>query len=435
MKRFRIVSLLLILALLAGCSGLSSEELYCLPEAPEDYYDLQEALSAVLSDGYAYHAPASGARREPVQLVDLDSDGMDEAVAFFRGTSDGAVKTYIFSKQNGVYETAAVIDCVGSAVASVEYADLSGDGSLELLIACQLSETVTQALQVCRYVSGEALMLETLSCNRYVLADLGSGGADLYCVVDNGSDPGTISGYRLQSGQISPSGEVKLSGCYSDLLRIQEIFLADGTKALAVSLSRGESQTVYDVFTLEAGNLIQVKARQLQSENLRGGILYPQDIDGDGTTEIPNVEELPAYDEGASAQSVVQWYGLDAEGNTTLKASTYHDLGGSWYLTLPESWQDQILVKQTDRATAVSSVSTAAFYRLDEQGKAGEEILTIYTLRGTDRQTYAEEQDLNILYSSAEIVYATSINEGAALWEGSITMAQVSEGFHAMDGE
>ena len=135
MKRFRIVSLLLIFALLAGCSGLSAQELYCLPEAPEDYYDLQEALSKVISEGLSYHAPASGAHRETVQLVDLNSDGTDEAVAFFRGDGDGAVKTYIFSKQSGIYETTAIIDCAGSGVASVEYADLDGGGGLELLIS------------------------------------------------------------------------------------------------------------------------------------------------------------------------------------------------------------------------------------------------------------------------------------------------------------
>ena len=58
----------LILALLAGC-GLSYENLYTLPRASEDYYDLQEALNAVLQNGYTYQAPASGARQEPVQLT------------------------------------------------------------------------------------------------------------------------------------------------------------------------------------------------------------------------------------------------------------------------------------------------------------------------------------------------------------------------------
>lgn len=437
MKRFRIVSLLLILALLlTGCSGFSAQELYCLPEAPEDYYDLQEALSKVIAEGLSYHAPASGAHRETVQLVDLDSDGVDEAVAFFRSDADGAVKTYIFSKQNDIYETAAIIDCAGSAVASVEYADLDGVGGLELLLSCQVSETVTQALQVCRYSAGDAATLETIPCSRYTLTQLEENeGQTLFCFSDNGSDAGTVRCYRFQDQKLTPEKELKLSGSYGDILQIREIVLEDGASALAVSSAMGENQTVYDVFSLFDGAVAQTKpdGDLLLSENIRGGVLYPEDMDGDGKTEIPRVEPLPAYGEGATAQCVVVWYGLNARGDAEKKALTYHDFGGKWYLDLPESWQGEILVKQNDTATAVSTVSSAIFYRLDEKGKPGEELLTIYTLKGAGRQEYAEEQGLSILYSSTEVIYAAGINDAAALWEGTITMAEVSDGFHPME--
>ena len=435
MKRLKIVSLLLIIALLAGCSGLNAQELYCLPEAPEDYYDLQEALSGVISAGLSYYAPTSGAHRETVQLVDLDSDGTDEAVAFFRSDQDGAVKTYIFSKQNDVYETAAVIDCAGSAVASVEYADLDGSGGLELLLACQVSETVTQALQVCRYAEGEAVTLETVSCSRYTLTDLnGDGNRMLLCFMDNGSDPCTVGCYRFQDQKFSQERELKLSGSYSGIISVQEIQLEDDGLALAVSSALGDTQTVHDIYAMVEDAMTQVKPENiLISDNLRGGILCPEDIDGDGRTEIPKTKLLPAYGEGATAQTVVLWYGLDARGKATQKAMTYHDFGGKWYLMLPESWQDQILIKQNDTATPVSSISSAAFYRLDQQGKPGEEIMTVYTLKGPDQAAYAEEEGLRILYSSTDVVYAASINETAELWEGTITMAQISDGFYPME--
>ena len=99
MRRIKILAALLALCLLCGCSGMSVDELYCLPEASEDYYNLQDALNEVLEQNYSYHAPSSGARREPVQLVDLDHDGVDEAVAFFRSNEDGTVSAAIFSRQ------------------------------------------------------------------------------------------------------------------------------------------------------------------------------------------------------------------------------------------------------------------------------------------------------------------------------------------------
>lgn len=435
MKRFHIVSLLLIICLMAGCSGVNAQELYCLPEAPEDYYDLQETLSAVMDQGYSYYAPTSGTHRETVQLVDLSGDGVDEAVAFFRSDIDGAVKAYIFSKQNDIYETDAVIDCAGSSVASVEYIDLDGGGSLELLLACQVSETVAQALQVCRYAEGEAVTLETIPCSRYALADLGGNGSQmLFCFEDNGSDPCTVGAYCFREGQFLLEKELNLSVSYGDILRLQEICLEDDSNGLAVASVLGENQTVYDIFTLSEDAVIRVRsAETLVCDNLRGGTLYPQDVDGDGRTEFPKVEALPAYGEGATAQSVVLWYGVDSQGESLQKAMTYHDFGSKWYLELPETWQDQIVIKQNDVATSISTVSSAIFYRLDEQGRPGEDILTIYTLKGTDQQSYAEDLGLSILYSSTEVVYAVSINDGAESWEGSISMAQVSDGFHPME--
>ncbi len=71
-NRLRLAAVLLALILLTGCSGLSYEDLYSLPRASDAYYDLQEALNAVLESGYNYCAPSSGPRQEPVQMTDLD---------------------------------------------------------------------------------------------------------------------------------------------------------------------------------------------------------------------------------------------------------------------------------------------------------------------------------------------------------------------------
>ena len=84
----------LCLALLSGCSLKSPEDLYALPEPPEDYDLLQQAitqvqqeLGATYSTTVEYAAPLSGSNIQPIQMLDLDDDGVQEsAAAFFRGT-------------------------------------------------------------------------------------------------------------------------------------------------------------------------------------------------------------------------------------------------------------------------------------------------------------------------------------------------------------
>ena len=112
MGRFRrsltLAGLLFAASLLSGCSQprltLSPEELYALPTLPAKYTELNTQLSALLESGAEYAAPTSGANIQSVQLVDLDGDGREEAVAFFRNSSEEKpLKIYIFSADGDSY--------------------------------------------------------------------------------------------------------------------------------------------------------------------------------------------------------------------------------------------------------------------------------------------------------------------------------------------
>lgn len=412
---------------LSGCSGLSYGELYCLPQATEDYYDLQDALSEVLEDGYNYLAPASGARQEPVQLTDLDGDGVDEAVAFFRSATDGAVKVYIFSKEEEVYHPAAVLDGAGSAVAAVEYADLDGQGDLELIITYQVSESVTQALQAYRYSGGEATGMLSAGCGRYELADLDSDGAqELLCLTGSGADAGaTVEYYGVRDGALLCLGTIQLGVSYDDLQEIAQGQLSDGTPCVVFSGLGAEGQLSMDVCTAADGFGTVVPDEEiLQSDPIRANYVYPEDLDGDGVLELPHTRQLSPYDSGSSAQWVIDWYALDAGGGAERVYTTYQSFEEGWYLVLPEAW-DSITVKAADESV---TVSTVGFYHII--GGEKQELLTIYTLHGSGRSSYAEEKGLTILYSDSATIYAVSLNDSADPWEGTVSMARVSEMFH-----
>ena len=438
MKRVKCAALFLVICLLGGCSGMSIDELYCLPKASEDYYDLQEALSQVLSDGLSYDAPASGARREPVQLVDLDHDGTDEAVAFFRSSQDGSVAAYIFARRDSQYELADQIPCSGSAVGAVEYADLDGSGSLELLITCQVSEAVTQALQVSRYQNNAAESLLTAPCGRYVLTDLnGDGAKEILCITDSGAEASAaVTYYTYVGGQMKTGQELRLSENYSDILNIAQGTLEDGTEAVLIT-GTAEDQMKTDVLIQnDQAELTAVDCGTLgSSTQLQGGDLYPRDMDGDGNLEIPKGKVLPEYEAGSGTQWTVEWYGLTAKGKSGLKCSTYHCFDEGWYLELPESWNDAISVREKSETDGACTIHSVGFYQKSSGRKAGTEIVTIYALYGAARQERVEARGLTSLYSDTDMILAVEINEDAAPWEGTVSVAQLSERFHVEAAE
>ena len=88
MKQFRLILAVGALLLLSGCFSQSADDLYAQPKAPDDYLKLDEKISEVLNAGGEYAAPLTGELTQKVQLQDLDGDGVQEAIAFFRVTCD-----------------------------------------------------------------------------------------------------------------------------------------------------------------------------------------------------------------------------------------------------------------------------------------------------------------------------------------------------------
>lgn len=74
----------LLTAALSGCAfNASAEEMYTPPQLPAEYTELQTQIDAILAGGAEYAAPTSGTNIQSVQMVDLDGDAVEEAVAFF----------------------------------------------------------------------------------------------------------------------------------------------------------------------------------------------------------------------------------------------------------------------------------------------------------------------------------------------------------------
>ena len=135
-----VLALLLSVLLLGGCGLRSGNELYSLPKLSGDNYHLQEVIDALRAAGGEYSAPISGSNVQALQMHDLDGDGVQEAVAFFRFSNDEKpLKVYIFKKQpDGKYGEMAVISGEGTGFSSVRYENLVSSAQKELVLTWQL---------------------------------------------------------------------------------------------------------------------------------------------------------------------------------------------------------------------------------------------------------------------------------------------------------
>ena len=440
-KLGRMSGLALLTALclfLSGCAGLKLgpvEDLYCLPSLPAEYRELESSINTLIEEGAEYAAPTSGSNIQPVQLVDLDGDGQEEALAFMRKPNEEKpLKIYIFSAENGSYQRSAVIEGSGSAIFSVVYSDLDGDGHTELAVGWKTaSEMQALTIYTLRGVQPEELLRTTYV--KYALTDLdGNGRSELVAFHADTEGIGIAELYTWQNGTMALKSSCKISVTMAELSNLGRVTagaLLDETPALFVVGVADSTTAITDILVERDGeldNIVLSDITGMSMEIARFMSLYPTDINGDKTTEAP-VPALLSLSEGDQGYYRIEWRGYDASGASSHVASTYHDVEDGWYLVLPESWLNQVTVRR--ESGPEEATVTFSFH----DGKGSREFLKISAITGSSREIKAMRGGRFILIRRAETVYAAELLSPNDEWLYGITEGDLRAAFSLITGE
>ncbi len=441
-KLFSLFAAALLPLVLSGCMmSASADELYALPQLPEEYQALRARLSEVLDSGAEYAAPQAGGNLPPVQMVDLNGDGNDEALAFVRVSSEERpLKIYVFQAVEEDYRQAAVIDGSGTAIHSVRYDDMDGDGVREVLVSWRVSAEV-RSLSVYSMRGLEPLLLMSAPYARYELSDL-DGDDDLELVLLRSDD--TEAGLTLAdfydwdngNSGLSLRSTARLSASVAALQDIRAGALTEGEKAIFVTSrdvgANDTSRAITDILAYRSPDLVNIALSSdtgvsTQIFRYLNPSLLPEDINGDGATDVARPAALLS-DKGADGEEPywkLYWYSYDAGGGEERQAVTYHNLTDKWYLNIPEGWDNHFTVRQNNTSSAIHATT---FYSV-RGGKAEDELLTIYTFTGTDREAQAAKSGRAILRRMGDTVYAVSYASGYERWRYAVDASVVAEGF------
>ena len=409
----RIGGMVLVLGLLlclGGCYLRAGESLYSLPQAPEEYYDLQAALNEVLDSGAEYAAPVAGNNRQSTQSVDLDADGRMEVVAFFRREADGVLEVYIFDQQGESYIPAAVIEGPGSAIDSVEYVQLDDAPGLELIVGWQVSESA-QYMGVYSLRDWRVTELMSASYSEYRTVNLDDNNpySEVFLIrFDPELRTGVAQLYAYDGAQMEKMTDAALSTGVEALRRIVAGRIEGGTPAVFVAGTYGEGGIVTDVFTVQDGDFVNISSTDgsgVSSQTVRNYYVYATDVDMDGALELPQPRELPVWPpDAADTFWLIDWCGIRPDGSMLRKQTTFHNYAAGWYLTIPQENRDAMTVY---RQASQSGLWSYVFADWDSQ--AAEPLFIVHAFGGDDRDRRSAETGFVRLGEVGDVVYMAEL--------------------------
>ena len=357
---------------LTGCGLKSGEDLYQLPKASAEYESLQTCLENILDQGLEYSAPLTGSNLQSVQLTDLDNDGTDEAIAFFRDSSaeSQSLKIYIFRQtEPDRYAPALVIEGNGTAINSVVVCQLQGgaDSMRELLISWQLSPTVyaLSAYSLDNYNLTE--MLSSSTYTKYTVDDLNQDGNDEIVLIQlhsSDQDSNRADYYIAEGGMMAMHNSVFLSKKLSSIDRVTCSPLPNRHTALYVTGSalapNGEASTstvITDILAVHDDDLTNIsmgKGELNSSSTLRNNLTQEQDINSDGIVEIPTQPDEAGLLNLSQSRRMDFIVWMDYTSPEPEKSFGLLDEESSCYIELPAEWEGNLML--TDSAEGEEAV-------------------------------------------------------------------------------
>lgn len=427
LKKGMLAVFLAALTVLSGCSLTETEELYSLPQPSKEYLQLQKLIDTEIASGCEYAAPTAGSQRQSVQLTDLDGDGTNEAVAFLRN-QDQQLLVCVYRKTDGVYALTDRITGDGSAIGRVEYADLDGDGSREIIVSWEATAEM-QLMTAYALGEGGASALLQASCLDFQVGDMNGDGRDDVMALRLDGGGGEMDLYTLSKRRDVLKKTAALSASLKTADRFRIASIAGGVPAAFVEGQYSESDSgnlLTDIVVFSGDGLKNITLDDATGDSRfkRHSGAYCTDIDGDGALDVP-VPEKQFGLRDAPESSVFDWYTFSADGSSALCASSYHCYADGWYLLLPESWRGRVTARRTSTVAGEHAVVLAL---RDESGKA-KDALTVYTLTDENRADRAKLGGRFVLMSSGTVVYAAEIDDSGAFSDGEDAQKAVGDRF------
>lgn len=291
--------------LLTSCSDerllRSVDDLIVPPLYYDEYGGLVNTIQNDLGKDMRLCIPGEGDNRSAIVFKDLDGDGADEAIVFYRtGKSESNARMHLYKETGDGWVSGGDFSGYGSEVGSVAVDDMDLDGSSELIVTWGVSGVaVGKVMSVYRSEPSKLNYSEIANefCYLATLVDAdGDSYNELFFICSNNID-GTAHRFarllKLSAGSVVLMGEAKLDAGVSSYLPAKtEKASGDSPLRIYVDALKGGNRMITELVYWDSAKSALVAPffnpkTEANDQTLRHEQLRCADINNDGVIEIP----------------------------------------------------------------------------------------------------------------------------------------------------
>ncbi|MCI5841871.1 MAG: hypothetical protein MRZ96_08355 [Clostridium sp.] len=296
--------------LMTSCSDerllRSVDDLIVPPLYYDEYGGLVDTIQNDLGKDIRLCIPYEGDNRSAIIFNDIDGDGSEEAIVFYRtGKSESNARMHIYRDTNRGWVSGGDFSGYGSEVGNVAIDDMDLDGSKELLVLWNIPGISTgNVVSVYRSEPSELSYSEIANefCSLAKLVDVdGDSYNELFFICYSNTDGVTHRFARvlkLSSGSIVLMGEARLDANVSSYLPVKTEKASDKAPLrIYVDALKGSDRMITELVYWDSSRSALVAPffnpkTESNDKTLRHEQLRCADINNDGVIEIPVQQQL-----------------------------------------------------------------------------------------------------------------------------------------------
>ena len=416
MRKYAMAVLTISLIALLGFAFVSTyfqpvDSLIRPPQAEGENLSIQLAFSEAVGEDYLLKQPMNGNYRSAYTFIDLTGDKNDEVIVFYSKSNDlGIVRMNVLDKSDGEWVSIADFQSVHNDIQEIEFADLNGDGTKEIIVGWTVfGESYSKLITVYQINSDKtATDIESVYVDYYSIFRVSDidcdGNEDIllfkYATAGNTAEyTATLITYDKNSVKVK--GAFTLDNSISSVAAVNFDLPKDGnTKRIFVDGHKIDGGMITDCFLwqenindFERYNVAGVGVSALSS---RTSSVLCSDINSDSLIEVPCEEylanissETPILNNKTTnnlGPSLINWVSVSENSAETIERHLIMSQYG-YSFKFSEKWLGNVSV------TNDSQKGILTFWSIDIKDgipQKGKKLFSIMTITEIDLDTIGE---------------------------------------------